>query len=401
MQIAAKQYIKCRRAFTLVELILVVGTIGMVTGALVGVIGNSTRDYEFGSDRSTLFQDGQAVLDQMVRTLRQAKAFAAVSPSTDQAGYITYTSVDDVSEQFKLNTQTGELEYGQPASLSALTGNVSSLTFTCYDTDAVALTGAVEPNDIKSVQIEITLTGTQNTVTLTGRVYCPKDITSVYVWTPDSSGNEHHVEVNADFSQRDPNIKCNLTVAQGQVNNAFDFSEGWLELPPIINRGLTSYTFTCWVLLYKRDGTTYIIFQQLGPKGRSVMYRGKSTNKLYTWLNKHRLETSEAVFDATDQWYHIALVVDIVNKTGIWYVDGKKVKTKSNAGSNKYSTGGFHLGAHKFRAPQWNGRIDDVRMYDVVLSQSDIKDVMAGGEVGSPLGWWKLDVIIRDSTILE
>ncbi|MCH8119422.1 MAG: hypothetical protein IIC00_06825, partial [Planctomycetes bacterium] len=139
MQKEIRHSIKCRRAFTLVELILVVGTIGMVTGALVGVIGNSTKDYEFGSDRSTLFQDGQAVLDQMVRTLRQAKAFAGVSPSTNQAGYITYTSADDVSEQFKLNTQTGELEYGQPASLSALTGNVSSLTFTCYDTDAVAL----------------------------------------------------------------------------------------------------------------------------------------------------------------------------------------------------------------------------------------------------------------------
>ena len=86
MQKEAKKHVKRYRAFTLVELILVVGTIALVAGALVGLVGNSYKDFKLGSDRSTLLQDGQAAIEQMVRILRQAKAFSAVTQSTDQAG---------------------------------------------------------------------------------------------------------------------------------------------------------------------------------------------------------------------------------------------------------------------------------------------------------------------------
>lgn len=181
MQKEAKKHAKCYRAFTLVELILVVGTIALVAGALVGLVGNSYKDFKLGSDRSTLLQDGQAAIEQMVRILRQAKGFNAVSPSTDQAGDITFTSVDEISEQFKLNTQTGELEYGQPGSLSALTGSVSSLVFTCYDINGNVLTGAVPASSIQSVHIEATLADTENSFTLSGRVCCPKDFRTVVI----------------------------------------------------------------------------------------------------------------------------------------------------------------------------------------------------------------------------
>ncbi len=175
MQKEAKKHVKRLRGFTLVELILVVGTIALVAGALVGLISNSYKDWKLGSNRSTLLQDGQAAIEQMVRILRQAKAFSAVSPSTDQAGYITFTSVDDITEQFKLNAQTSELEYGQPGSLSALTGSVSNLVFTCYDINGNVLTGSVPASNIQSVGIETTLTDGTNSFTLSGRVFCPKD----------------------------------------------------------------------------------------------------------------------------------------------------------------------------------------------------------------------------------
>ena len=62
------------------------------------------------------------MIGQMVRILRQARTFSAVSSPADEAGYITFTNVDDVTEEFRLNAGTGEIEYGQPGSLSALAG---------------------------------------------------------------------------------------------------------------------------------------------------------------------------------------------------------------------------------------------------------------------------------------
>ncbi len=194
MQKEAKKYVKCVRGFTLVELILVVGTIALVAGALIGLVGNSYKDWKLGSDRSTLLQDGQAAIEQMVRILRQAKAFSAVSQSTDQAGYITFTDVDDVSKQFRLNILTSELEYGQPGSLSVLTGSVNSLVFTCYDIDGNALTGSVLTNSIQSVQIETTLTNDENSFTLSGRVFCPTDFKCVVIneimYNPSGGGSD-------------------------------------------------------------------------------------------------------------------------------------------------------------------------------------------------------------------
>ncbi len=181
MQKEAKKHVKCYRAFTLVELILVVGTIALVAGALVGLVSNSYKDFKLGSDRSTLLQDGQAAIEQMVRILRQARAFSAVSQSTDQAGYITFTNVDVVTEQFILNTQTSELEYGQPGSLSALTGSVSSLVFTCYDINGNVLTGSVPAGSIQSVHIATTLADTENSFNLSGRVFCPTDFKFVVI----------------------------------------------------------------------------------------------------------------------------------------------------------------------------------------------------------------------------
>jgi len=194
MQKEAKKHVKCLRGFTLVELILVVGTIALVAGALVGLVGNSYEDWKLGSDRSTLLQDGQAAIEQMVLILRQAKAFSAVTQSTDQAGDITFTDVDDVSKQFRLNTLTSELEYGQPGSLSALTGSVSSLVFTCYDINGDALTGAVQASRIQSVGIEITLTDAENSFTLSGRVFCPTDFKRVVIneimYNPSGGGGD-------------------------------------------------------------------------------------------------------------------------------------------------------------------------------------------------------------------
>jgi len=181
MWIEAKKLVKRPSAFTLVELILVVGTIAVVAGALVGLISNSYEDWKLGSNRSTLLQDGQAAMEQMVRILRQAKAFSAVSQSTDQAGNITFTDVDDVSKQFRLNILTSELEYGQPGSLSALTGSVSSLAFTCYDINGNPLNGSVPTGSIQSVQIETTLTDGTNSFTLLSRAFLHKDFQSVVI----------------------------------------------------------------------------------------------------------------------------------------------------------------------------------------------------------------------------
>ena len=236
MWIEAKKLVKRPSAFTLVELILVVGTIAVVVGALVGLVSNSYEDWKLGSNRSTLLQDGQAAIEQMVRILRQAKGFSAVTPSTDQAGDITFTDVDDVTQQFRLNTQTSELEYGQPGSLSALTGSVSSLVFTCYDVDANSLAAPVQVRSIQSVGIETTLTDGTNNFTLSDRAFLHKDSQSVVInelmYNPSGGGSDAPKEWVELYNSGDSIIDTNGWSINGDtLISHSQFGDGSTAIP--------------------------------------------------------------------------------------------------------------------------------------------------------------------------
>jgi len=177
MQKEIKKYVKCLRAFTLVEMILVTGTIALVVGTLVGLIGNSYKDWKLGNSRSILLQDGRAVLEQITRILRQAKCFISVTSATDQAGQITFTDVDGVTKQFRRNTLTNEIEYGQPGSLSVLAGSVTSLVFACYDVNADSLADPVQIRKIRGAGIAMTLVDQTDSLqfTLSDRIFCMED----------------------------------------------------------------------------------------------------------------------------------------------------------------------------------------------------------------------------------
>lgn len=236
MQKEAKKHVNHLRGFTLVELILVVGTIAIVAGALVGLVGNSYEDWELGSNRSTLLQDGQAVIEQMVRILRQAQAFSAVSSPNDTAGYITFTDVDGQSKEFRLDNSTNELKYGEPGDISALTGSVSQLEFTCFDVDANSLAAPVQVGSIQSVGIETTLTDGTNSFTLSGRAFLHKDFQSVVInelmYNPSGGGSDAPKEWVELYNSGDSIIDTNGWSINGDtLISHSQFGDGSTAIP--------------------------------------------------------------------------------------------------------------------------------------------------------------------------
>ena len=178
MQKEIKKHVKRRKAFTLVELILAAVMVVLVAGALVGIVYNSYSNWKLGGGRSTLLQDGQAIMEQMTRVIRQSKGFISVTSPADPAGQITFTDVDGVIQQFSRNASTNEIEYGQPGDLSALTGSVSSLAFTCYDANAILLPDPVQVRNISRVDIAATLINSASSLSfsLSDRVVVQGDL---------------------------------------------------------------------------------------------------------------------------------------------------------------------------------------------------------------------------------
>ena len=276
MQKEAKKYVKRYRAFTLVEVILVAGTIALVAGALAGLVRYSYEDWKFGSSRSNLLQDGRAAIGQMVRILRQAKGFSAVSPPTDQAGDITFTDVDGAAKQFKLNTATSELEYGQPGSLSALTGSVSGLVFTCYDINSSALAEPVSAGSIQSVHIETTLADTENSFTLSGRVFCPTDLASGGLVTYE------------EFTE----AKAGSNVTSITISTPGGTSEGDLLIAAVVTDGDTSASLALplgegWTLInLDKNGATLGVWWKLADASESPSHQFTWSGNIqaYGWI---------------------------------------------------------------------------------------------------------------------
>ena len=88
----------------------------------------------------------------------------------------------------------------------------------------------------------------------------------------------------------------------------------------------------------------------------------------------------------TDVWYHLAMVVDGRKGDGLrLYVDGKlKNPVVDNAGVGEIiSTEDLYIGWEERNKPFFKGIIDDVAIFNVVLSDDDIASIAKNGLEGA------------------
>ncbi|OGG01585.1 hypothetical protein A2Z33_04555 [Candidatus Gottesmanbacteria bacterium RBG_16_52_11] len=89
---------------------------------------------------------------------------------------------------------------------------------------------------------------------------------------------------------------------------------------------------------------------------------------------------------STGTWYHIVLAAD-ETKTRL-YINGTPDKEITHTGI-LYQNGNIALGADTSGSNAWNGKIDDVRIYDRALSPAEISQLYNWAP--GPVAWWKLD----------
>ncbi len=78
------------------------------------------------------------------------------------------------------------------------------------------------------------------------------------------------------------------------------------------------------------------------------------------------------------QWAHVALTYDGTNM--LFYGDGVLVKTQAYGSGLANTTDTFSIGNNGSGTGNWNGSIDEVRVYDRALSASEIKTLYSSGK---------------------
>jgi alpha-tubulin suppressor-like RCC1 family protein len=185
---------------------------------------------------------------------------------------------------------------------------------------------------------------------------------------------------------------------------AFDLTGKAVEIPdnPLLNMGSGDFTFEAWI---KAEAEQPMFPQILSKRGieYSGFLMGLANGRLYAQFSgSHDGEGTSDLRD--DLWHHVAVVRN--NGNGYYYVDGV-VEGVFNNQININSTASLWIGYDKPNHPQtpFNGQIDEVRIWNIARTQSDLlsnKDVELTGNEAGLMGYWQMNegigTVVSDKT---
>ncbi|MGA2915086.1 MAG: LamG domain-containing protein [Sedimentisphaerales bacterium] len=197
---------------------------------------------------------------------------------------------------------------------------------------------------------------------------------------PDISGKGYNGTING-----------NCTVASGKFGDAinFDGNGDFINVGTILAPALITVTAYIKVNSFDKDSQT--IIAKGGYSWRLRRYG--STNNIEFCISSDDKIQSSGINVNDGQWHHIAGVYD-----GDWiylYIDGTQFKQGASDIITPSIWPVYIGGSYDYSDRWFDGLIDDVRVYNTALSQSDIQTIRAGGmpSAGSShfLGYWPMD----------
>jgi len=166
----------------------------------------------------------------------------------------------------------------------------------------------------------------------------------------------------------------------GMVGGALllDGIDDYMSTPFILNPSKGSFSVTAWIKVGAR-GQVMISQRDFGrDQGNTWLMADASYGRLMTRLMHPPFPPllSESVI-TDDQWHHVGLMYDFIALHRYLYVDGIEVAKDSDLVAGVGSDGGLHIGADKTldAASFFSGLIDEVRIYNSVLSEEEIENL--------------------------
>lgn len=112
----------------------------------------------------------------------------------------------------------------------------------------------------------------------------------------------------------------------------------------------------------------------------------------------YTLSSTTTPITTANTWYHVVAVFDVTdtvggNGTAHVYVNGWEIPLDSNAFSDWFGVGSPPLTIGKDRDGQFDGLIDDVRVWDRALSTNEVADLYnaSAPAMPTPIAEWKMD----------
>jgi hypothetical protein len=152
--------------------------------------------------------------------------------------------------------------------------------------------------------------------------------------------------------------------------------------------GSTNRTVECWVKTSSSISTQQVIFDwgQMSPNGSRFTLNMINFGKVRIEVGGNGFNSTASIADGN--WHHIAVTYD--NSASLKfkvYIDGVLDGNQNTTVSvNTSSTGGFQIGRRNDGVNYFDGIIDEVRVWNVVRTQTEIQSAMNGEFCSTPPG---------------
>jgi prepilin-type N-terminal cleavage/methylation domain-containing protein len=380
---------KHNKAFTLAEMVIAMAIMVVIMAAILPqfrIIRNSWASSEASAN---ITQNGRVLEEHIIRNLSAAKQLISVSSSATNEGFITFEDNLGIEKQYKFNS--GYVDFNDGTGGAQLAGPVSRFQVSCYSLDDL-VTPITDGNNIRFVEVETDFTNSN--LLGTDRTF----ITSAYLRTNvigcDIVGHwkldETSGSIAADSSYSNDGTLYNMSSpgcwVTGQINNGLDFdgSNDYVSLPiGSVISSLTNCTIAVWVNW--DGGSSWQRIWDFGTGTTRNMFltsnngtNGRPRFAITTSGTGGEDQTTAPSALSTGRWYHIAVTIDADNHTHKMYIDGIYVQQNTFGYLNPSDLGATnqnYLAKSQYADPYFNGKLDSVRIYNRVLSATEIAEL--------------------------
>ena len=185
-------------------------------------------------------------------------------------------------------------------------------------------------------------------------------------------------DITYSFTTQPSNGTISLPPAVDGYSLQFDGSADYVEVPHHSGLNLQNeFTLEAWVKINNDTGTHRICSKQ-GSFGFGIM---DGEIKFTTYGHLDYTTTSATL--PSNEWCHLALTLNSSNDAD-FYVNGSFLETVSGSNSANTSSEPFYIG--KGSGEHWNGYIDEVCVWNRVLTEQEISDGMENEHTGNETG---------------
>jgi predicted outer membrane repeat protein len=153
-------------------------------------------------------------------------------------------------------------------------------------------------------------------------------------------------------------------------------SHQYVDVGTNINLANSSFTVAGWAKRSTTSGKQWIVSQGTNSTDRALVLGFRDSDRFTCAFYNDDLDTQTAYTD-TNVWHHWACTFDAATRSRQIYRDGVLVASDTARGMFQAS-GVFNLGRAPWNEAYFSGALDDMRVYNRVLSASELQWLSAG-----------------------